>query len=126
MKATIKNKGGESTLIIKDDFYQILDENFTEVCTAISNKIRILQELLHLSKEDAQLADTVIHAARSSRSPEEAVCKLQKEMNTSEMTAKYLMNQPLTNLGSLNSEELHEKLAKIQAQITKLSSLLKK
>ena len=126
MKATIKNKGGESTLTIKGDFYQILDENFTAVCTAISNKIRIHQELLHLSEEDAQLSDTVIHAARSSRSPEEAVCKLQKEMNMSEMTAKYLLNLPLTSLGSLNSEELHKKLDNIQAQITKLSSLLKK
>ena len=126
MKTTIKNRGGESTLTITDDFHQVLDENFTAVCTAISNKIRILQELQHLSEENEQLADTVIQTIHSSRFPMEAVFKLQKEMNMSEMTAKYLQNLPLTSLGSLNSEELHKKLDNIQAQITKLSSLLKK
>ena len=28
MKTTIKNRGGESTLTITDDFHQVLDENF--------------------------------------------------------------------------------------------------
>ena len=45
MKTIIKNKGGESTLTIKGDFYQILDENFTEICKAITNKVKTLNEL---------------------------------------------------------------------------------
>ena len=123
MKTTIKNRGGESTLTITDDFHQVLDENFTAVCTTISNKIRILQELQHLSEENVQLADIVIQTIHSSRFPIEAVFKLQKEMNMSEMAAKYLMNWPLMSIVSLNSEELHKKLAKIQKQIAMINSL---
>ena len=123
MKTTIKNKGGESTLTISGDFRQILDENFTAVCTAIADKIRILQELQHLSKENVQLVDIVIQAFRSSRHPMEAVLKLENEMDMSEMTAKYLMNQPLLDFGSLNSEHIQKKLAKIQKQIAIINSL---
>ena len=123
MKTTIKNRGGESTLTITDDFHQVLDENFTAVCTAISNKIRILQELQHLSEENEQLADTVIQTIHSSRFPMEAVFKLQKEMNMSEMAAIYLINWPLMSIVSLNSEELHKKLAKIQKHIAIINSL---
>ena len=39
MKATIRNKGVETTLTIKGNFYQILDENFKEICKAITNKV---------------------------------------------------------------------------------------
>ena len=123
MKTTIKNRGGESTLTITDDFHQVLDENFTAVCTAISNKIRILQELQHLSEENEQLADTVIQTIHSSRFPMEAVFKLQKEMNMSEMAAKCLMDWPLFDLASLNSESIQKKLAKIQKQIAIINSL---
>ena len=123
MKTTIKNRGGESTLTISGDFRQILDENFTAVCTAIADQIRILQELLHLSEENVQLADIVIQAVRSSIYPEEAICKLQQKMNMSEMAAKYLLNQPLLDFGSLNSEHIQKKLAKIQKQIAIINSL---
>ena len=123
MKTTIKNRGGESTLTISGDFRQILDENFTAVCTAIADQIRILQELLHLSEENVQLADNVIKAIRSSRAPMEAVLNLQKEMDMSEMTAKYLMAYPLSDLSSLNSEHIQKKLAKIQKQIAIINSL---
>ena len=123
MKTTIKNRGGESTLTISGDFRQILDENFTAVCTAIADEVRILQELQHLSEENEQLADILIQAVRSSLVPEEAVLKLHEEMNMSEMAAKYLMVFPLFDLGSLNSEMIQKKLAKIQKQIAMINSL---
>ena len=123
MKTTIKNRGGESTLTIKGDFRQILEENFTAVCTAIADEVRILQELQHLSEENEQLADIVIQAIRSSRAPMEAVLKLQKNLNMSEMAAEYLMARPLFDLGSLNSEHIQKKLAKIQKQIAMFNSL---
>lgn len=123
MKTTIKNRGGESTLTIKGDFRQILEENFTAVCTAIADEVRILQELQHLSEENEQLADIVIQAIRSSRYPMEAVFKLQKNLNMSEMAAKYLMDYPLFDLGSLNSEYIRKKLAKIQKQIAMINIL---
>ena len=123
MKTTIKNRGGESTLTIKGDFRQILEENFTAVCTAIADEVRILQELQHLSEENEQLADIVIQAIRSSRYPMEAVFKLQKNLNMSEMAAKYLMDYPLFDLGSLNSDYIRKKLAKIQKQIAMINIL---
>lgn len=123
MKTTIKNRGGESTLTISGDFRQILDENFTAVCTAIEDEVRILQELQRLSEENAQLADIVIQVIRSSRVPEEAVGNLQEKMNMSEMAAKYLMDCPLFDLGSLNSEKIQKKLAKIQKHIDKIDTL---
>jgi len=123
MKTTIKNRGGESTLTISGDFRQILDENFTAVCTAIEDEVRILQELQRLSEENAQLADIVIQVIRSSCVPEEAVGNLQEKMNMSEMAAKNLMDWPLFDLGSLNSEKIQKKLAKIQKHIDKIYSL---
>ena len=123
MKTTIKNRCGESTLTISGDFRQILDENCTAVCTAIADEVRILQEVQHLSEENVQFVDIVIRAIRSSRYPMEAVLNLQKEMDMSEMTAKYLMNQPLFGFGSLNSEHIQKKLAKIQKQIAMINSL---
>ena len=123
MKTTIKNRCGESTLTISGDFRQILDENFTAVCTAIADEVRILQEVQHLSEENVQFVVIVIRAIRSSRYPMEAVLNLQKEMDMSEMTAKYLMNQPLFGFGSLNSEHIQKKLAKIQKQIAMINSL---
>ena len=123
MKTRIKNRCGESTLTISGDFRQILDENFTAVCTAIADEVRILQEVQHLSEENVQFVDIVIRAIRSSRYPMEAVLNLQKEMDMSEMTAKYLMNQPLFGFGSLNSEIIQKKLAKIQKQIVMINSL---
>ena len=123
MKTTIKNRCGESTLTISGDFRQILYENFTAVCTAIADEVRILQEVQHLSEENVQFVDIVIRAIRSSRYPMEAVLNLQKEMDMSEMTAKYLMNQPLFGFGSLNSEHIQKKLAKIQKQIAMINSL---
>ena len=123
MKTTIKNRGGESTLTISGDFRQVLNENFTAVCTAIADEVRILQEIQHLSEENIQLADIVIQAARSSRFPMEAVFKLQKELKMSEMSAKYLMDCPLLDMASLNSEKIQKKLTKIQKQIAMINSL---
>ena len=123
MKTTIKNRGGESTLTISGDFRQILDENFTAVCTAIEDEVRILQELQRLSEENAQLADIVIQVIRSSCVPEEAVGNLQEKMNMSEMAAKNLMDWPLFDLGSLNSEKIQKKLTKIQKYIDNIYSL---
>lgn len=123
MKTTIKNRGGESTLTIKGDFYQILDENFTEICQAIANKIKILKELKALLDTDEQVFDTIVHITRKSISPEAAAIKLQEELSLSEMAAKYLMDYPLFDLGSLNSEYIRKKLSKIQKQIAMINIL---
>ena len=60
MKATIINKGGEATLTIKGDFYHILDENFKEICKAITNKVKSLKEMKALLDADDQILNTIV------------------------------------------------------------------
>ena len=60
METTIRNKGGESTEIIKIDFFQLLDENFNEVRKASIKKIpdKIKTNIVRLLKIKAGLFKT--------------------------------------------------------------------
>lgn len=123
MKATIRNKSGESILTIKDDFYQILDDNFTELCKAITNKVRSLKELKELLVADDQIIKTILHIINYSITPKAAVLKLQEELGMSKMAAKYLLNMPLFTLVSLTAEGIEQELAEYRKQMEAISAL---
>ena len=123
MKAKIRNKGGESILTIKGDFYQILDENFKEICKAITNKVKSLKELKALFDADDQVLNTIVQIIRKSITPEAAALNLQEEQGMSEMAAKYLLNLPLSSSTSLNAEGIEQELADYRKQMEAISSL---
>ena len=108
MKATIRNKSGESILTIKGDFYQILDDNFTELCKAITNKVKSLKELKARLDADDQILNTIVLIIKKSLTPEAAALKLQEELGMSKMAAKYLLNMPLFTLVSLTVEGIEQ------------------
>ena len=123
MEAKIRNKSGESTLTIKGDFYQILDENFKEICKAITNKVKSLKELKALFDADDQVLNTIVQIIRKSITPEAAALNLQEELGMSEMAAKYLLNLPLSSSTSLNAEGIEQELAEYRKQMEAISSL---
>ena len=124
MKATIRNKSGESILLtIKGDFYQILDDNFTELCKAITNKVRSLKELKELLVADDQIIKTILHIINYSITPKAAVLKLQEELGMSKMAAKYLLNMPLFTLVSLTVEGIEQELTEYRKQMEAISAL---
>ena len=123
MKATIRNKSGESTLTIKGDFYEILNENFKEICKAITNKVKSLKELKGLFDADDQVLNTIVQIIRKSINPEAAALNLQEELGMSEMAAKYLLNMPLFTLVSLTAEGIEKELADYRKQMEAISSL---
>ena len=123
MKATIRNKRGESTLTIKGDFYQILDENFTEICKAITNKVKSLKEMKALLDADDQVLNTIVLIIKKSLTPGAAALKLKEELGMSEMAAKYLLNMPLFTLVSLNAECIRQELAEYRKQLEAICTL---
>ena len=123
MEAKIRNKSGESTLTIKGDFYQILDENFKEICKAITNKVKSLKEMKALLDADDQILNTIVLIIKKSLTPEAAALNLQEELGMSEMAAKYLLNTSLSALVSLNAECIRQELAEYRKQMEAISSL---
>ena len=123
MKAAIRNKSGESTLTIKGDFYEILNENFKEICKAITNKVKSLKELKGLFDADDQVLNTIVQIIRKSINPEAAALNLQEELGMSEMAAKYLLNMPLFTLVSLTAEGIEKELADYRKQMEAICSL---
>ena len=123
MKATIRNKSGESTLTIKGDFYEILNENFKEICKAITNKVKSLKEMKALLDADDQVLNTIVQIIRKSINPEAAALNLQEELGMSKMAAKYLLNMPLFTLVSLTAEGIEQELAEYRKQMEAISSL---
>ena len=123
MKTTIRNKSGESTLTIKGDFYQILDENFKEICKAITNKVKSLKEMKALLDADDQILNTIVLIIKKSLTPGAAALNLQEELGMSEMAAKYLLNTSLSALVSLNAECIRQELAEYRKQMEAISSL---
>ena len=100
MEAKIRNKSGESTLTIKGDFYQILDENFKEICKAITNKVKSLKEMKALLDADDQILNTIVLIA-----------------------AHYLFNMPLFTLVSLTAEGIEKELSDYRNEMEAISSL---
>ena len=123
METTIRNKSGESTLTIKGDFYQILDENFKEICKAITNKVKSLKELKELFDADDQVLNTIVQIIRKSINPEAAALKLQEELGMSKIAAHYLLNMPLFTLVSLTAEGIEKELADYRNEMEAISSL---
>lgn len=123
MKAAIINKGGEATLSIKGDFYHILDENFKEICMAITNKVKSLKELKALLDADDQVIKTILHIINYSITPEAAVLKLQEELGMNKMAAKYLLNMSSGTRIFLTAEGIEQELAEYRKQMEAISSL---
>lgn len=123
METTIRNKSGESTLTIKGDFYQILDENFKEICKAITNKVKRLKEMKALLDADDQILNTIVLIIKKSLTPEAAALKLQEELCMSKMAAKYLLNMPLFTLVSLTAEGIENELADYRNEMEAITSL---
>ena len=123
MKATIRNKSGESTLTIKGDFYEILNENFKEICKAITNKVKSLKELKGLFDADDQVLNTIVQIIRKSINPEAAALNLQEELGMSKIAAHYLLNMPLFTLVSLTAEGIEKELADYRNEMEAISSL---
>ncbi len=123
MKATIRNKGVEATLTIKGDFYQILDENFEEICKAITNKVKSLKEMKSLLDADDQILNTIVLIIKKSLTPGAAASKLQEELGMSKMAVKYLLNMPLFTLVSLTAEGIEQELAEYRKQMEAISAL---
>jgi hypothetical protein len=123
MKATIRNKSGESILTIKGDFYQILDDNFTELCKAITNKVKSLKELKALLDADDQIIGTILQIINYSITPKAAVLKLQEELGMSKMAAKYLLNMSSGTRLFLTAECIEQELAEYRKQMKTISSL---
>lgn len=123
METTIRNKSGESTLTIKDDFYQILDENFKEICKAITNKVKSLKEMKAFLDADDQVIKTILHIINYSITPEAAVLKLQEELGMSIMAAKYLLNMSSGTRIFLTAEGIEQELAEYRKQMEAISSL---
>ena len=123
METTIRNKSGESTLTIKGDFYQILDENFKEISKAITNKVKSLKEMKALLDADDQVLNTIVLIIKKSLTPGAAASKLQEELGMSKMAVKYLLNMPLFKLVSLTAEGIEKELAEYRKQMDAISSL---
>ena len=123
MEAKIRNKSGESTLTIKGDFYQILDENFKEICKAITNKVKSLKELKALFDADDQVLNTIVLIIKKSLTPEAAALKLQEELGMSKIAANYLLNMPLFTLVSLTAEGIEKELSDYRNEMGAISSL---
>ena len=109
MKAIIKTQDGVSTLKLDIDFNQILDDNFEEICKAIAVRGKVLKELVTIAESNNKPIETVVQIIRSSSSEEEAVSSLNKELDVSIATAKYLADIRLDELSSLNLETLKDK-----------------
>ena len=123
MKATIRNKGVEATLTIKGDFYQILDENFEEICKVITNKVKSLKEMKSLLDADDQILNTIVLIIKKSLTPGAAASKLQEELGMSKMAVKYLLNMPLFTLVSLTAVGIEQELAEYRKQMEAISAL---
>ena len=123
MEAKIRNKSGESTLTIKGDFYQILDENFRGICIAITNKVKSLKEMKALLDADDQILNTIVLIIKKSLTPESAALKLQEELGMSKIAAHYLLNMPLFTLVSLTAEGIEKELADYRNEMEAISSL---
>ena len=85
MEVTIRNKGGESTQIIKIDFFQLLDKNFNQVFNAIANNVRILKELKCYINEGRLQINDLVQIIKTSRVPEEAVNRINEELGLSKL-----------------------------------------
>ena len=123
MEVTIRNNGGESTEIIKIDFFQLLDENFNQVFNAIANNVRLLKELKFYIDEGRLQINDLVQILRSSKCPGEAVRRLNEEKCLSMKAARYLMNMSLSKTVSLSSEGLEEELSKYRKKLDEISSL---
>ena len=123
MKAALINKGGEATLSIKGDFYHILDENFKEICKAITNKAKSLKEMKAFLDADDQVIETILHIINYSITPEAAVLKLQEELGMSKMAAKYLLNMSSGTRIFLTAEGIEQELAEYRKQMEAISSI---
>lgn len=116
----ISNNDGESTLTLKLDFNQILDDNFAEVCKAIEIKGFFLREMLKLINEKPNVVEGIVRILTNSDSSKDAEEGLCKNFGISEITAIYILNTPLSKLTSLTQTNIKSELEKYMACVANI------
>ena len=120
MKVNIVTKNGASVLSVKIDFNDVLDENFAAICEAITNKGRVLKELVTLFEKEGDSLDAIIQIISTSIGEIAAKHSLSEKLGINPQTAQYLLDMPLENLTALNAKKLKKMLYEYRTNISKL------
>ena len=120
MKAVIETETGLSTLKVAIDFNQLVRDNFVEVCKAIAIRRNAFKELLTKMETDNGLNGSIIDVIRKSYDESDAVENMCKELNFTLETAQYVINMPLSDLGSLSKTTLKRLMENHTEQIKRL------
>lgn len=120
MEIKVLAKNGMSFLLVKADFNDVLDKNFTEVCEAIANKGKVLKELVRLFEKESDCIEKILSIVRSANGEEKATQFLSEELHISYNSAQYILNMPLDNLLFLNVKILEEMFEDYKTKISKL------
>lgn len=120
MEIKVLTKNGMSILLVKADFNEVLDKNFTEVCEAIANKGKVLKELVRLFEKESDCIEKILSIVRCANGEEKATQFLSEELHISYNSAQYILNMPLDCLLSLNVKILQEMFEDYKTKISKL------
>ena len=121
MKAIVKTNKSYSTLIIKEDFDVILEENFSDICKAIANRGVALNELNSLFDNSEKIFDEIVRIVRESSDEYQATNYLCVKLGISEPTAKYILALPLNTLTSFNRKSIKKKCEDYKRIVTSMS-----
>ncbi|MBR5656023.1 MAG: hypothetical protein IKW98_04990 [Prevotella sp.] len=120
MEVNVVTKNGVSALSVKADFYEVLDENFTAICEAISNRGKAIKELTSVFEKEDNSLDTIIQIMTTSIGENAAKNALSEKLGISPQTAQYLLVMSLEDLTTLNVKKLKKMLDDYRTNISKL------
>ena len=120
MEIKVLTKNGMSILLVKADFNEMLDKNFTEVCEAIANKGKVLKELVRLFEKESDCIEKILSIVRCANGEEKATQFLSEKLHISYNSAQYILNMPIDCLLSLNVKILQEMFEDYKTKISKL------
>ena len=106
MKASISNKGVESTLTLNVDFNQILNDNFAEICKAIAIKGLFLKEMMAILKDKPKAVEVILKTISNAEGSKVAENNLCEQFGMSQITAQYILNMPISELTSLTETSI--------------------
>lgn len=121
MKANIKTTDDNSTLKLEIDFDQLLNDNFEEICKAIALRGKALRELVAIFDNNNEIAESVFQTLKSNRGIDKIILALCENLNISNYTAQYLINNvPMAGTSPMSWEILKEQLDNYNKQIESL------
>ena len=121
MKANIKTTDDNSTLKFEIDFDQLLNENFEEICKAIALRGKALRELVAIFEDNNEIAESVFQTMKSNYGIDKIIIALCENLNISNYTAQYLINNiPMAGTSPKSWEILKEQLDNYNKQIESL------